>query len=196
VESIGNIRRTEIIQAFLKILSEKGLAKATIREIADAAGCNPGLLHHYFSDKGEIVAASVEHAANVYREDLLRGLDEFEAAADKLRFFLPRYLDIGRLNLEISRVWLDLYALSKTEESILKPVQQCFRDGRDQVCGFIAQGVKAGEFRKVNPRVMATVILGCLEGVTMLWVIDPEDTPLVEVGELIEDLIGTYLMKK
>ena len=48
----------------------------------------------------------------------------------------------------------------------------------------------------MNPRVMATVILGCLEGVTTLWVIDPEDTPVVEVGRLIDDLIGTYLLKK
>ncbi len=30
----------------------------------------------------------------------------------------------------------------------------------------------------------------------MLWVIDPEDTPVVEVGKLIDDLIGTYLLKK
>ena len=194
MESIGDIRRTEIIQAFLKILSEKGLARATIREIADKAGCNPGLLHHYFSDKGEIIAASVEYAVNVYREDLLSGLGKFDTATDQLKFFIPRYLDIGRLNLEVSQAFLDLYALSKTEETIKKPVQECFRDGRDQVGRVIADGIKTGEFRKVNPRVMATTILGILEGVTTLWVIEPEETPLPEVGRLIEDLIGTYLV--
>jgi AcrR family transcriptional regulator len=196
VESIGNIRRTEIIQAFFKIMSEKGLARATIREIADTAGCNHGLLHHYFSDKGAIIAASVEHAVSVYREELLEGLEQLESATDQLKFFIPRYLDIGRLNLEISQAWLHLYALSKTEESIKKPVQECFRDARDIVGEVIARGIKKGEFRKVNPRVMATAILGILEGVTTLWVIDPEDTPVVDVGELIEDLIGTYLLRK
>jgi TetR/AcrR family transcriptional repressor of bet genes len=196
VESIGNIRRTEIIEAFFKIISEKGLGKATIREIADTAGCNHGLLHHYFSDKGAIIEASVEYAVNVYKDDLLKGLEEFETATDQLKFFIPRYLDIGRLNLEISQVWLDLYALSKTEESIKKPVQECFREARDIVGEVITRGIKKGEFRKVNPRVMATVILGILEGVTTLWVIDPEDTPVVEVGKLIEDLIRTYLVKK
>jgi AcrR family transcriptional regulator len=196
LESIGNIRRTEIIQAFFKIMSEKGLGKATIREIADTAGCNHGLLHHYFSDKGAIIAASVEYAVNVYREDLLEGLEQFETATDQLKFFIPRYLDIGRLNLEISQAWLDLYALSKTEESIKKPVQECFKEARDIVGEVITRGIKKGEFRKVNPRLMATAILGILEGVTMLWVIDPEDTPVVEVGKLIEDLIGAYLVKK
>ena len=89
MESIGNIRRTEIIQAFLKILAERGLAKATIREIADTAGCNPGLLHHYFSDKGEIIAASVEYALNVYVEDLLKGTEQLETATERLKFFIP-----------------------------------------------------------------------------------------------------------
>jgi TetR/AcrR family transcriptional repressor of bet genes len=196
VESIGNIRRTEIIEAFFKIISEKGLGKATIREIADTAGCNHGLLHHYFSDKGAIIAASVEHAVKVYMEDILEGLAEFETATDQLKFLIPRYLDIGRLNLEISQAWLNLYALSKTEESIKKPVQDCFREGRDLIGEVIARGIKTGEFRKVHPRVMATAILGCLEGVTMLWVIDPDETPVVEVGKLLEDLIGTYLVKK
>ncbi len=196
MESIGNIRRTEIIEAFFKIISEKGLAKATIREIADTAGCNHGLLHHYFSDKGAIIAASVGYAVNVYREELLEGLEKFESATDQLKFFIPRYLDIGRLNLEISQAWLDLYALSKSEDSIKKPVQECFREARDIISEVIARGIKKGEFRKVNPKVMANVILGSLEGVTMLWVIDPEETPVVDVGKQIEDLIGTYLKKK
>jgi AcrR family transcriptional regulator len=196
LESIGSIRRTEIIQAFLKILSAKGLAKATIREIADAAGCNPGLLHHYFSDKGAIIAASVEYAVNVYKEGLLRGVEEHETATERLRFFLPRYLDIGRLNLEISQAFLDLYALSKTEESIKKPVQECFREGRETVSQVIAQGIKNGEFRKVDPKVMANLILGALEGVTMLWVIDPEQTPVEEIGAQLEDLIENYLKRK
>ncbi len=81
-------------------------------------------------------------------------------------------------------------------DSIKKPVQECFREARDIVGEVITRGIKKGEFRKVNPRVMATVILGILEGVTTLWVIDPEDTPVVEVGKLIEDLIRTYLVKK
>ncbi len=194
--SIGDIRRTEIIEAFFRTISEKGFARATIREIADRAGCNHGLLHHYFADKQAIIHASVEHAVNVYKQDLLEGLNKFESAADQLRFLIPRYLDIGRLNLEISQAWLDLYALSKNEASIKKPVQACFREARDIISEVIARGIRDGEFRKVNPRMMATVILGSLEGATLLWVIDPKETPVVEVGRLIEDLIRTYLQKE
>ena len=196
MESIGHIRRTEIIQAFFKTLSEKGFAKATIREIADTAGCNPGLLHHYFADKQALIEASVEYAIMVYRADFFEGVQRLDTATDLLRFLIPRYLDIGRLNLQISQAWLDLYAFSKAEDSIKKPVQQCLREGKDMIGEIIAHGIKKGEFRKVNPKVMANVILGALEGVTLLFVIDPEGTPVEDVGKQIEDLIVTYLKKK
>lgn len=195
MESIGKIRRTEIIKAFFKIISEKGLARATIREIADTAGCNHGLLHHYFKDKQAIIEASVEYAVNVYREELLEGLEKFDTATEQLRFFIPRYLAIGRLNLEISQAWLDLYSLSKNEDSIKKPVQGCFREARDIIRRVIDSGIKRGEFRKVNSKLLANLILGSLEGVTLLWVIDPDGTPVEEVGKQIEDLIGYYLIK-
>ncbi len=196
MESIGDIRRTEIIEAFFRTISEKGFARATIREIADRAGCNHGLLHHYFEDKQAIIHASVEHAVNVYKQDLLEGLNKFESAAEQLRFLVPRYLDIGRLNLEISQAWLDLYALSKNEASIQKPVQACFREAREIISGVIARGIRDGEFRKVNARVMANVILASLEGATLLWVVDAEETPLKAIGKQIDDLIQTYLQKE
>ncbi len=72
------------------------------------------------------------------------------------------------------QAWLNLYGLSRTEDSIKTRVEECFREARDIVGEVIALGIKKGEFRKVNPRVVANVILGSLEGVTLLWVIDPE----------------------
>jgi AcrR family transcriptional regulator len=195
MESIGNIRRTEIIKAFFRIVSEKGFAKATIREIAEAAGCNHGLLHHYFKDKQAIIEASVDYAVTVYREEMEEGLAELDTATEQIRFFIPRYLDLSRRNLEISRAWLDLYALSKNEDSVREPVQECFREARRMIAEVISRGIKRGEFRKVKPEVLASVILGSLEGATTHWVIDPEQTAVEEVGKQIEDLIGTYLVK-
>jgi AcrR family transcriptional regulator len=196
MESIGDIRRTEIIKAFFKIVSEKGFAKATIREIADTAGCNHGLLHHYFKDKQAIIEASVGYAVTIYMGDMLEGLAKFDTAIDQLRFLIPRYLDLGRLNLEISQAWLDLYALSKHEDSIRKPVRECFQEAKDMIGDVIARGIKQGEFRKVNPKVVANIILGSLEGVTLLWVVDPEGTPVEAIGKQLEDLIANYLKKK
>jgi len=79
-KSIAEIRKEEIIEAFFKVVSEKGFAKATIREVANVAGCNHGMLHHYFENKEAIIESAVEHVMTVYRAfrisgDVLRTCD-------------------------------------------------------------------------------------------------------------------------
>lgn len=53
-------RRAEIIEGFARVLAERGYAGATIAAVAEAAGVAPGLVHHYFEDKAELLDALVE----------------------------------------------------------------------------------------------------------------------------------------
>jgi AcrR family transcriptional regulator len=49
-------RRTQIIEAALKVFSKKGFHKATNKDIADAAGgISPGLIYWYFKDKQDLL---------------------------------------------------------------------------------------------------------------------------------------------
>nr|MCR5661372.1 TetR family transcriptional regulator [bacterium] len=49
-EEHAEARREQIIQAALKVFSEKGFLAATNKDIAAAAGIAPGLIYHYFKD--------------------------------------------------------------------------------------------------------------------------------------------------
>lgn len=49
--------RERILDAAAAVLRERGLAAATTREIARAAGCSEGLLYKHFADKQEIFMA-------------------------------------------------------------------------------------------------------------------------------------------
>jgi TetR/AcrR family transcriptional repressor of bet genes len=53
--SLKEKRRGEIIQAFARVLSRHGYAGATMIDIADEAGLSPGLLHHNFKNKREML---------------------------------------------------------------------------------------------------------------------------------------------
>lgn len=48
-------RRKEITHAFAKVLANHGYAGATVEAIAFEAGLSPGLLHHHFKNKKEIL---------------------------------------------------------------------------------------------------------------------------------------------
>jgi TetR/AcrR family transcriptional regulator, repressor for neighboring sulfatase len=69
-----------IVAAARRLYRERSPAEVTMREIADVAGVNRGLLHHYFGSKEDLLAAIVttasEQAASGVREapDLLAAL--------------------------------------------------------------------------------------------------------------------------
>jgi len=54
-------RRQQIIDGALQVFAHKGFEKATNKEIAAAAGIgSPGLIYHYFKDKGDLFQQVLE----------------------------------------------------------------------------------------------------------------------------------------
>lgn len=58
-------RRTEILQAALKVFARRGLAGTRVGDIAVAAGLSHGLIYHYFRSKDEIFTELVKMAYQV-----------------------------------------------------------------------------------------------------------------------------------
>lgn len=48
-------RRKEITEAFARVLANHGFAGATMTAVAEEAGLSPGLLHHHFKSKNEML---------------------------------------------------------------------------------------------------------------------------------------------
>jgi TetR/AcrR family transcriptional repressor of bet genes len=65
-------RRGEIVRGLAAVMAEQGYAKATIRDIASAAGLTPGLVHYHFGSKQEILLALIERLAITFRSRLER----------------------------------------------------------------------------------------------------------------------------
>lgn len=195
-KSIAEIRKEEIIEAFFEVVSKNGFAKATIRQIANVAGCNHGMLHHYFPNKEAIIQSAVSHIMTIYRAELLEGLSRYDSAADQLRFIIPWFFDLDRFNLKLSRAWVGFWAIAKDEASVSEALQECYRDVRNVFIDIINRGIKAGEFRKVNAKVTANVILAALEGSTMLWVVDTDEISVESMEKQLADMLSHYLIKE
>jgi len=53
-------RREQIIEAAMRVFSQKGFTRATNKDIAREAGITPGLIYHYFENKEALLKAIVE----------------------------------------------------------------------------------------------------------------------------------------
>jgi TetR/AcrR family transcriptional repressor of bet genes len=54
-KSLKTERRVEITRAFARVLAQHGYAGATIIAVAEEANVSPGLLHHHFKNKREML---------------------------------------------------------------------------------------------------------------------------------------------
>ena len=195
-KSIAHIRRKEIIEGFFKVVSEKGFVNASIREITDAAGVSKGILHHYFVNKEAMVLGVMEHVVTTYMAEFQKGFSEYDTAVDRMKFVFSWFFDLDRFDLEFSRAWMEFWVLAKTHPAVSDALQECYKAVKDVIAGIIRDGIRSGEFRKVNPAVTASMILGSLEGGTMLWVVDTKATPMKAMGKRITEMYLDYLARK
>ncbi len=59
----GQQTRQHILETAIRLFAEHGYETTTMRDIAAAADCSPGLTYRYFSQKEELVIALYEHLA-------------------------------------------------------------------------------------------------------------------------------------
>jgi AcrR family transcriptional regulator len=71
-------RRTQLIEAALRVACRDGIDAATVRAVAAEAGVSLGVVHYCFLDKGELLRA----VAAAITEQNVSSVDDIEPAAD------------------------------------------------------------------------------------------------------------------
>lgn len=98
-------RRSELVEATLRIIVRQGLAGATMRDIAAEAGFANGAIKSYFASKSELLAATYLYVfeATNRRVELttagLRGLPALRAFASEVLPLTPELHDEARVVL-------------------------------------------------------------------------------------------------
>ncbi|NOJ80455.1 TetR family transcriptional regulator [Myxococcus xanthus] len=90
-------RRQQIVAGLLKVMSERGYERASVSEIAKAAGLSPGLVHYHFSGKQEILLALVEQLAAQARQRVATRLERVKGPDARARVdaFVEAFLATG-----------------------------------------------------------------------------------------------------
>lgn len=83
--SIEEVRQRELVEATLKLVSDVGFDRVTIRNVAREAGASVGSVHYYFANKDELLRAAIVHSEKRWREQLTRHLEGVEGTVERLR---------------------------------------------------------------------------------------------------------------
>ena len=118
--SIRNERRRAAIDRMADLLLEKGMAAASLRPLAAAAGTSDRMLLYYFADKDELLAATLERVA-LRLTSLLDTAIPAETRLPARELLIVIWRVVGSVELQpYMRLWLELAAASARD---LKPHQ-------------------------------------------------------------------------
>ena len=188
-------RRSEILDAFVRYVAERGYERTNIGDIADELGMSKGTIVHHFGTKSQMLRELEE-------THLTRQLDVLRMAWDRLAAPHERIVAIIYTSTMLHVIDRDATVASQREVVQLSddPAMQHVRKLRDQLQAFmideVRNGVESGVFRSVDIELAALQLWGSLQS---LWVwFDPAGSRTPEqVGAAFVDVfLGGLLLDR
>jgi AcrR family transcriptional regulator len=176
-------RREQLLDAALKVFAGKGVAGASVKDLAAAAGVTSGLLYHYFPSKEAVVVALLRERGFLPRlRALLAGAGR-RPAAEVLAHLLAEFDRVLSENAELVTLF---FTASPTDPTVGSALRSFVAEGQDLIAGYLRDRVEAGELRPHDARaagaaLFAAVAVGRRTGAG----VDPDELArLVLVGLL------------
>ena len=112
-------RRTQILAAFARVLASHGYAGATVAAVAAEAGVAPGLVHHHFDSKGELLSALLKELVAAFRRRVS------ERAGDGLLAYVDAAVALDdRADVGAARCWVGVLAEAVRDPALFKQVRR------------------------------------------------------------------------
>jgi AcrR family transcriptional regulator len=185
-------KRTRLIEAAQRVMSRRGVAGATTKEIAAEAGVAEGTIYNHFADKIDLCLAVVLSRA----DEMFRHLPA-ESGKRSVRSVLIEVVE-ERLSVTAETIPLmsavvgDPALAAQFRERIALDLQT--RAPFDAVADYIAREQEAGRIgRVIDPRVLTRLLLGCAFHHSFMTQAVGEERLEVKGRRFVEELVDAAL---
>ena len=174
-------RRAELINAAMKVIAEDGFAAASLRRVAQRAGCTTGAVSDYFANREAMMEAIIES-----RFDDFDSLLEVGGDAGSVRRMFERWLEMT--NTEPG--WLagfQLLAYARHEPALAAAYQRRYAQYREVLAGILGSGQRQGWVRDdIKAEILADQLSAMGDGWMMLYPIEPDRFGPERVNALLD----------
>jgi AcrR family transcriptional regulator len=167
MKSASSETKASILAAAYSVLSQRGIEKATVKEIARLAGVAPGLVHYYFASKDVLLQEVLQMAGQRYVtlvEEML-ALPPRKLAKEILQEPQTRLAE----EPEWYRFKYELLAIGLHNEAVKPFARMMFAKGRECIASMI-QRITGAE---TGGEELSAVLMSCFDGLAIQKIIDP-----------------------
>ena len=179
--------RERILLAAASLFANKGYAGTAVREIVAAAGVTKPTLYYYFKNKEDLYVQLMDHATETFLQLVDAALAGPGRVRERMVALYSNIYAVFRERLDAVRLVYSMlygpqgaaptYDLSKANQYLDSVVRQ-----------ILQEGVAAGELRDENLEEAVFMLLGMMDSLSCLLVMEPARLPFStrDIGRLID----------
>ena len=163
-EVLEEFRCSSICEAAMNVIARKGVADATMQEIADEAGVAKGTLYVYFRDRDELLTRTADGAYDRLIAQLDDAFNSQAPLEERLTAIVMRQLQFFDDNRELFRAYI---ALLQRDGAMPLRKSRMTAYGRyvERLQQLFAEAIGKGEIRGGEARELASLFSDCVRGV-------------------------------
>ncbi len=188
-------RRDDLIRAGYAEIVDKGVGALTLDAVVARAATSKGGALHYFPTKDALITAVLEWLL----AQLTRTLDEVVRAHQSPRARLEAELEVlfhsADVNRKLYRVLFDYAALGSRLEPYRSILDDFLRRCRRRDRALVEEGIRRGEFRKVDPEGAASTMRALVDGYCWQWLMGESAEPIEVYRDRCRDVLHVYLLR-
>lgn len=175
-------RHHEILEQLEQFVLDRGFAGLTITDLASAANCSRRTLYELAASKDQLVLLLIDRYLHKKGRSALDAIDPSQPFETQVR----SYLEGG-----VTFSWRDRFADDLADDAAARRlVDHHYRFVMTVVERLVTRGIDAGEFRPVNPAIVAVTVTGAA-----LYIDEPAVNATLgdDVSETLDQILDLVL---
>jgi len=193
----AEVTRQTLLDAGLKVFSQKGYADTTLDDIAEEAGVTRGAIYHHFGGKAELYNSVIAEGWERIMPAIERGIAEGSNALEQLQrsfVYFVRFAVEDEAFRAINELMLFKTEMSDDLEAGMEMKRLGMRGGIHRVAEFVRKGIEDGSIRPdVNPLDVGIMIITLQNGLVATWLMDPTLFSLTKRAEAMAEIFFSGL---
>lgn len=166
--------RRQVLDAAISVLAKKGIANASVQDIADAAGLSKGAVHYHFESKDELLERVLDRCCEVVEARIRKVFEQDGLPIERIHRALAEMWMVRRDGVREMRVLTELHMLSRQNKRIRKACGEALQRACRQMIDtglehLIAMGLKP----RIPVDIIPRLVIATLDGLALQQEIDP-----------------------
>ena len=190
-------RKSQIMEAAMKVFTRKGYANARVDDIVDSSGLSKGAIYHHYDGKKDIFLALIEHWETQTFPNFYSRNSKERSASNTLRDFANEIIGAFKSRSYVFHAEVEFWSLSNQDDEVRRRSQELYEKIINLFELVINKGIREKEFIQIDSRVAAIYILSVFQGINWFCIFNDKKLKAEDyIRESIEMVISGITTEK